>query len=202
MGRRRRWRLWGLLGATTGALVLLGAAPAGADVIDPAGACFGQGIWVEEGETRDSTMFVPDDVVEVPQSDTVNWSGRVGNAQLGDEVPRRDISGEVQLDIAGVGTATIDDWGGSSVRAANEGEHEYDMPDVLVNVKMKLKGEHRENGDRVCGGSVYVKIPGSVTDNPLALGAIAGLVISGGALLYAGRPVVEKIYAFEDVNPG
>jgi hypothetical protein len=183
-------------------VVLGGAQAAGAEVIDPAGACFGSGTWVDEGETRDSTMFDPGDVVEIPQADDVDWMGSVGGAQVGDEVERREISGEVQLDIAGVGTATIDDWGGTSVRAANEGTHDYDLPDVLINVKMKLKGEHRENGTRICGGSVYVKVPGGAFENPVAIGALAGLVISGGALLWAGKPVIEKVYAFEDVNRG
>lgn len=43
---------------------------------------------------------------------------------------------------------------------------------------------------------------GSAFKNPLAYVAIGGLVISGGVLLFAGRPVFKKLWAFEDVNPG
>ncbi len=198
-------RAFGVL-CGSGVLVLFAGMPASADVVDPEGACSAAGTWQEEGVTRSSPDFVPDDLIEIPQHDTVLWSGNVGGAALGSEGPRREISGEVQVDIAGIGDATIDDWGQSSVRYANEGEHEYDVPDVLLNVKMRLHGEHREAPEgsaaftRVCGGSVYVQVTGGTFANPLAIAALVGMLASGAGLVSAG--VVQKKWAFEDTNPG
>jgi hypothetical protein len=194
------------LGVVGVSAVVTTAAPAGADVIDPAGKCFGSGVWTEEGETRDSTMYVPSDTVEIPQADTVHWTGNIQGFTLGQLGPRREISGEVQLDIMGLGDVPIDDWGGSSERYANEGDHEYDLPSVLINVKMKLEGEHREAPEgsstftRICGGSVYVQIEGSTFSNPLAIAAIPGLALSLLLLVWSGFRKVAP--AFEDTNPG
>jgi hypothetical protein len=92
------------------------------------------------------------------------------------------------------------------VRYANTGDHEYDLPSFLVNVKMKLKGEHREAPEgsgaftRICGGSVYVQIDGSTFSNPLAIAAIPGLALMLLLLVWSGFSKVKP--AFEDTNPG
>ena len=177
------------------------ASTAGADVVAPAGACVGTGVWATAGISESSTAHQPNDVIKVPRSDTVKWAGNEKGYALGSTGPKRKIDGAVQLDLP-IGTADIDTWGKSSVRYANEGEHSYDLPKVLVGVKMKLSGFHKENGKVVCSGSVYVKVAGKPLDNPLAWVAIGGLVISGGLLLFAGKPVFKKIYAYEDSNPG
>lgn len=189
-------------GATVALLVFVPTSVAHADVVNPAGACVGSGTWQQAGISETSTSHSSDDVIEVPQADTVKWSGNQAGYQLGAEGPERPISGEVQLDLP-VGTVTIDDWGNNSVRYANEGEHKYDLPSVLVGIKMRLHGEHRENGKVTCSGAVYVQVKGSAMENPLTWGALAGLVVSGGALLFAGKPVFKKVApAFEDINPG
>ena len=107
--------------ATVGLLLAFGAAlavpgTAGADVITPAGECVGSGRWQTAGLSETSTARVPSDVVEVPRADTVRWSGNIKGYAPGAAGARRAISGEVQLDLP-VGTATIDSWGGSSVRS-------------------------------------------------------------------------------------
>lgn len=191
--------------AGAGAVVLaslMAAGPAAADVVDPDGACVGSGSWAEGGLSETSTDHVPDDVIKIPRKDVVSWSGAIGDAQLGDEVPRRAIAGKVQIQLPPpIGWVTIDDWGGSSVRAANEGEHDYDLPSVLSGVKMKLRGEHSDAGSLTCAGSVFVEIDGG--SNPLMIAGIVGMVLSGGALLYSGKAVFTKVApAFEDVNPG
>jgi len=187
-----------LLSITTVLAVLLSAPAAGADVVTPPGACVGSGAWQRSGQQETSTDHDPSDVIEVPRSDTVRWAGNVKGFALGAEGPRRDISGEVQLDLP-IGSVTIDDWGGSSVRYANEGEHEYDLPNVLAGIKMKLHGEHRENGKVVCAGSVFVKIDGT---SPLLIVAVGLGVVALLLLFVAGRPVFKKLWAYEDVNPG
>jgi hypothetical protein len=159
---------------------------------------------VDSGQHEDSREHERSDVIEVPAEDTVHWSGALEDHQLGDEVPRREINGSVDLQLpAPLGWVTIDDWDGSSVRAANEGDHHYDLPSVLVGIEMTLRGHHDENGQEFCEGSVKVKVEGSSLSNPLAIGGIAGMVVFGGLLFYAGRPVFTKVApAYEDVNPG
>ncbi len=188
--------------AALAALGTLGASrPAAADVVTPAGTCVGSGMWLKSGLRETSTAHDPNDTISVPRADTVKWSGNIKGYALGSVGPERKIDGAVQL-VLPIGTATIDSWGKSSVRYANEGEHRYDLPSVLIGVRMKLKGFHKDNGKLTCSGSVYVKVAGSATRNPLTYVALGGLVISAGLLLFAGRPVFKKIYAFEDYNPG
>jgi hypothetical protein len=135
---------------------------------------------------------VPEDLIEIPQQDTVLWSGNVAGYEPGTDGPRREISGEVSVDIAGLGSATIDDWGGDSVKYANDGQHEYDVPDLLLNVKIRLHGEHREAPEgssaftTVCRGSVYLQVQGGTFANPLAIGALVAMLASGGGLIAAG----------------
>lgn len=164
-------------------------APAAADVIDPDGACAATGTWQEGGFTESSADHDPGDVIEIPRADTVSWEGSVGGAEPGAEVDRREISGEVQVDLP-IGTATIDDWGGSSVRAANTGDHDYDLPKFLIGIEMTLHGEHREDGEVVCSGSVGLVVDGDPMDNPLAFAGLGGMVVFGAGLALAGRAKV------------
>jgi hypothetical protein len=188
-------------------LVFLPASSAHADVITPPAACAASGRWQSAGLDYTSTQFKSTDVVEVPQKDTVLWNGNQAGYKVGEDGPERPIEGEVQVDTP-VGTATIDDWGKdpkvkkTSTTYANEGEHSYDLPSVLIGIKMKLHGEHRENGKVTCAGSVYVQVKGSAVSNPLTAAAAIGLVVSGGALLLAGRPVFNKKWARTDTPEG
>lgn len=187
---RLRWAAAGALVA--GVVVLTAAGVAHADVVDPSGACDASGLWVGEGVTRASADYSSSDLIEIPQKDKVQWAGSVGGAGKGEEGARREISGEVEIDIAGVGSATIDDWGGSSVKYANEGNKKYDLPDVLLNVKIRLHGEHREAPEgsaaftKVCGGSVYVQAKGGTFSNPLSIASAVGMLLSGAGLVSAG----------------
>lgn len=178
-----------LLGA--GALVGLGwclalAPPAGADVISPAGACSGSGAWQGGGFTEASADHASSDVIEIPQTDTVVWEGSVGGASPTDTVPRRAISGEVELGLP-IGSVTLDDWGGTSERAANTGEYDYDLPDVVIGIELPLSGAHREDGTEVCSGSVNVLVTGGTFANPLSYAGLVGLLLSAIALAFAGR---------------
>ena len=174
----------------TALLIGLSARPASADVIDPPGACSAAGTWRSEGVRRASAELSSTDVIEIPQKDRVRWEGAVAGAAA--EGPRREISGEVQVDIAGLGSATVDSWGGSSVRYANEGGHSYHLPSVLRNVQIRLHGEHREAPEgtsaftRVCSGSVYVQVKGSTFSNPLSIAALVGMALSGAGMVSAG----------------
>ena len=121
----------------------------------------------ESGQDEDSDEHDQNDVITVPAADTVEWFGNQDDLPLGSEGPEREIEGEVEIDLP-LGTAAIDDWGpNDSIRYANEGEEDYDLPSVLIGVEMLLHGEHREDGEVVCSGEVIVKVEGDATDNPL-----------------------------------
>ena len=178
----------------------VGVAPAAAsaDVITPPGACVATGHWLNSGLNESSTGLNSSDVIKIPAADTVQWAGNIAGHALGSVGPRRPISGAVKLDLP-IGSVTIDSWGKTSVRYANTGRHKYDLPSVLKGIKMKLHGEHSESGRLACSGSVYVEVSGT---SPLLWGGVGMLVIAGGMLFFAGRPVFRKLWAFEDVNPG
>jgi hypothetical protein len=194
-------RLCALAGVATLACALVTMQVAAADVVTPPGSCAGSGTWQKAGFTELSSKHSPSDVIKVPQADTVRWAGNIKGFRLGSTGPRRPIDGAVELQLP-IGKVNIDTWGGTSARYANTGEHKYNLPSVLIGVKMKIKGFHKDNGKLTCSGSVYMKVEGSAFKNPLALVAVGGLVIFGGLLLFAGRPVFKKLSAFEDANPG
>ena len=106
-----------------GGVIVLARAPAGgADVIDPRGACQASGAWQAEGVTRASGDYDPDDVVVIPQEDTVSWEGGVGDAAPGQTGPERPISGEVEVDVRRAFVIPIDDWGSDSELYGNAGD--------------------------------------------------------------------------------
>jgi hypothetical protein len=174
-------------GALAIGLVLATApAPAAADVIVPAAGCFVSGQWQTEGTPKTSPEFLPDDTITIPRADTVKWTGNEKGFRLTDTGPKRVISGEVVVDLP-IGSITVDSWGGESVKYANEGLRPYDLPAILGGVKMRLHGEHRDDGLVACSGSVNVKVAGSALTNPMTYVALGLLLMSGAGLVGAGR---------------
>jgi hypothetical protein len=183
MARRSRAVAW--VGVPGGLVLaaIIGAGPAGADVVTPPGACFGSGTWESTGQTETSPDHVPSDVIAIPQQDTVAWTGQVGDG-TGSE--RREIGGEIRVQLP-IGSVVVDDWGGESERYANEGEHTYELPSAVIGIEMTLSGTHSEGGSEVCSGSVGMVVEGGLFDNPLAAGAVGGLVVSGAGLAFAAK---------------
>jgi hypothetical protein len=182
------WIARSVLVAAGAGVALVGAAgAAGADAVTE-GDCFGDGTWLDAGFTERSEDHDPSDVIEVPRADTVEWVGGIGGASPGEQGPEREIEGEVVLVLPTKSTIAVDDWGpNDSTTYGNSGTHDYDLPSVLIGVKMRLEGEHRENGEVVCAGSVYVQVEGSPFKNPLTFVGLAGMLLSGGVLVLAGK---------------
>src|SRR3954466_10949685 len=164
--------------------LLLFSAPTRSNVVTPPGACIGTGTWLGSGQTESSAAHVPSDVVEIPAKDTVKYEGRIAGAPA--VGPERPISGFIKLALP-IGDLTIDSWGGTSKKYANSGQKAYDIPSAFKGIKLKLSGEHRDNGKLTCSGSVYLKVKGSGVSSPLGIASIGLFVISGGALVFAGR---------------
>lgn len=184
----------------TGAAVALPATLASADVVTPAGTCTATGHWVHAGFTRSSTQYKPNDVVLIPQKDTVNWDGHEFGKPIGYFGSPRPIDGAVQVTVPFGIKVTIWHWGGDkSPRYSNEGQEAYNVPSALVGVKLKLSGFENDNGARVCSGSVYVEVTGSKIKNPVGWAGIGGSALFAAGLLAAGFRKTRL--AYDDINP-
>ena len=183
-----------------GAAVVLPVAVGSADVVTPAGACTATGHWVHAAFMRSSTQYQPNDVVLVPQKDTVNWEGHQFGKPIGYFGPPRPIDGAVQVAIPFGIKVTIWHWGGDkSPRYSNEGQESYNVPSALIGVKLKLSGFQSDNGRQVCSGSVYVEVTGSKTNNPIGWAGIGGSALFAAGLLAAGFRKTRL--AYDDINP-
>lgn len=176
-----------LLGATLG----FGAAPAGADVVSPPGACAGAGAWTKAKFTERLKTKSPDDVITIPRTDVVKWRGNLKGQTPKSKVPRRDIEGELVIVLPAGQHIVVNHWDKTSIKGANRGRRGYNLPVFFSGVKMKLEGHHEENGKTVCSGSIWLKVDGGAGSNPLTWAAVAGIVLSGLALLWAGRAVTR-----------
>lgn len=160
----RRWFLGGL---AVGAMALgLGSSPAAAKLDGP---CEAGGSFTESGVTID-VRAAGTERVTVPRADTVAWYGSVEPAG----VPR-DVSGSVKIDLPRpFGTLTIDSWSAEgSSEVAKQGEESYDLGTwVPGGAKVRVHGEHLENGAVLCSGQVLLRVDGSPFDSPVAPAAL------------------------------
>ena len=198
MHRFRTWFAAAGIGLV-GAIVVFPASAAHADVITPPGACTASGTWVAAGFTRTSTQYKPSSVVAIPQDDRVNWVGHEHGEPIGFVGTRRPIDGKVQLAVPFGVKVTIYNWDGSSVRYSNEGQEHYNLPSVLVGVKLRLSGYEKDSGKTVCAGSVYVRVSGSKFKNPLGWAGIGGTALASLGLVGASFRKTRPSY--DDINP-
>ena len=183
----------------TAALFMFPASAAHADVITPPGACDASGTWVNAGFTRASAQYNPSSVIAIPQTDRVEWVGRESGKPVGFVGPRRPIDGKIQLAVPFGVKVTIYHWGGSSVRYSNQGHEHYNLPSVLVGVKLRLSGYEKDSGQTVCSGAVYMKVSGGTFKNPLGWVGIGGAALASIGLLGASFRKTRPSY--DDLNP-
>jgi hypothetical protein len=164
------------------------AGPAGAEIVDPAGACAGSAAWTSGAFTETTAQLAPGDVVEIPRADQVAWSGTVVGPAAG--TPRQ-VAGRVQLRLpAPFGTVDIADWGGEATDVERSGAYAYDLPKLVpAGVRLDLLASHDEGGRRHCSAGVGLIIPGGPFDSPLIWAALAGLLVFTGLLALLGRSV-------------
>jgi hypothetical protein len=164
-----------LVAVAAGALLAAWPAPAAADLSDPPGACVVDATWGDV--IVDSASVDPADIVEVPRADEVEWSARVNGPAEGTVRP---VAGSVSLVLpAPIGTATLDEWSGSTGNLETSGT--ATLPDLLpAGVVFELRMEHYENGDLFCTASVQLRIAGG--PDPIAWGALALTLLFGSLL--------------------
>lgn len=175
----RRWLV--------GLLVPLGvvAVPEMAAAEISAGECTGSVQFVNG--TQDGGPFTLDadhpldDVVVVPRSDTVQWSGS-SPATSG------TYAGSVSVDLPfPLGAVEIEQWSGTIVTNTNAGTDTYDLPSVIPGgVEFVVSATHTDTAG-TCAGSVRVKIEGGAFGSALTpVALVVTLVLAGAALAIAG----------------
>lgn len=181
--RGRAIAMFGLLVAATGSF----AAPAAADVTEPAGRCVGTASFakgVDKPFTISSSELQPSDVTSIPLSDTVTWSGEL----KGVAAQSREISGFVKVDMPWpIPDISLDDWGGSSAKIKNNDVKEYSLPSITPRgVELRVYGEHREAGAVFCSGAAKVKVDGS-RFGPLAIASVVLFAAAAALAALASR---------------
>lgn len=112
---------------------------------------------------------------------------------------RRPINGKVQLAVPFGVKVTIYHWGGSSVRYSNSGHEHYNLPSVLIGVKLRLSGYEKDSGQTVCSGAVYVQVSGGNLKNPIGWVGIGGAALASVGLLGSSFRKIKPSY--DDINP-
>jgi hypothetical protein len=177
-------------------LGLLVARPAVADITEPPGVCVGTASFQTGTEadgpfTVSSKELTSSDVVTVPLSDTVAWTGEL----VGVTPASRPVKGFVAVDLPWpFGTYTVDSWGSTSDKVASSGIHEYDLPSAIPRgVTFTVRGEHWENGALFCKGTAKVQVEGGAFDTPATFVSVGLLALSGVGLFFAGRPSFRRV---------
>lgn len=169
------------------------------------GPCQGQATFLANGRTYVTSQLSPTKVITIPQASHVDWEGgELGHTPASPNGPTRIMHGEVQL-VLPVGTVHVYRWNNGyhlgygvlspSHHYANQGTEHYRLPSVLDNVKLRLTGFQIDNGVETCHGMATIEVKAPTFANPVAIGSIAGLVIFGGVLFFAGRPVYRRFRA-------
>lgn len=161
--------------AVLGLVVIAFAGGKAAAHVDTTNGCTATGTFREGGQVVDAES-VGDDVVEIPRSDTVDWTGSVA-------APPGAYSGSISVDLPPpFGEVAIDSWGGTSQNPSNSGAKEYDLPSLVpAGVEFQVVGSHDdENGS--CSGFVNLEIEGGPFDSLLAPVSLVGTAASGAGL--------------------
>ncbi|MGH9118353.1 MAG: hypothetical protein ACRD0A_10920 [Acidimicrobiales bacterium] len=202
--------------ALGGSAVVASAGPAAAEVDGPcAGAAsFRTGTEAAGSFTVDPAAVAPGDVIEVPIADSVAWEGSLPDlAPQGAPadaaslaalmVDPRPVSGAIAVDLPWpLGGALLGEWDGESDALAGLGEDRYELPAVVPRgVDFLVSGEHVEGGRVYCSGSVLVRVEGGVFDTPVPYASAALTLVTGGALVWAGRPALHRATTRTGVRP-
>jgi hypothetical protein len=189
MGRFRRLTA---VAVVVGGTVVLTPATSNAEVTTPAGRCVGTAEFQKgyEGTGKsfkvDSTTLRPDEVLIIPASDDVAWSGSLIGVAQG----RRPVSGSITLELP-VGSIDLGSWGPTGSTTSSSGAESYDLGFLPRGVEFTVEGAHYENGQLHCSGKLTVALEGGAFDTPFAPISIGVTLFSGLGLVLCGRPKVR-----------
>ena len=163
-------------------MVVLLAAPAGAEFDDNSIGCSGSAVITDDdGET--TTINADDSKVTVPTSGSAAWEGSIGTVTHNHFGVVNLEVGPTSIELGGWGVSENDD---DEDRASGTKE----LPSMLGGVPPGLyavSGFHQGDEGR-CSGAVTVEVEGNPLTHPAGAGAAVGTVVTGGLLALAGRP--------------
>ena len=152
---------------------------------DNSSGCSASGTFQSNGMTVD-VATVGDDVVTVPRSDTLEWTGSVAAAPGA-------YHGSIWVELPPpFGTVEIDSWSGNSTNTSNSGVEDYDLPGWLPGgAQFRVAGEHVDQHG-TCTGYVNLTIDGGPLGSPITWVALAGTIGLGVATWFAVKPLFVR----------
>jgi hypothetical protein len=163
------------------------ASPASAELN---GDCEASGTIQETGLVIDPAT--DDGPFTVPLEGTVEWSGQVGD---GGDTAERATDGAIAVAVVAPplidtifgGLLEFRDWGDpDAVTTFEAGTDTYELPDITPrDTELLVTGFHNDPVAN-CDGEVIIVVEGDPLDSPLAIGAVAGTLITGAGVAAAG----------------
>jgi len=184
MKRRRRYGSLVILGGIV-VLVMATAAPASAEVIQ--GPCVGFAEFSNGARVTESTPL--DEVVEVPEEDTVVY---YGNTTLTPPEEEEAFSGYVSVRLPLGGSWVVVDWPsppGETLEVDDGGTYKYEVPPIVPRGTggLEVTAFHTQRG-QTCQVAVSMALAGD--PGPAAIIGAAGTLVFGAGVLAAGRKKV------------
>ncbi len=155
-------------------------APAGAVFDDNTVGCAGHAT-ITGNDAKTYEADANDSTIKVPQEGTVAWQGSV-------QTITHDHAGEITVSV-GPFDFTVDSWGPSK-NDSNEPSKSgtRDMPSAIKNLppgSYEISGHHKGN-EGGCSGHATIEVQGSILGNAAGAVSVAGTVVTGLALGFAG----------------
>jgi len=177
MKQRQRRASLILLGTMSVFLTIGLVSPASAEVTS--GGCTGTATFSDNTVASVSTPL--DEVIVVPETDTVIYQGNINLPAPGDPVP---FSGNIVVQLPRV-PWTVVNWSGMTEEVSDAGTYFYQVPSYVPRgIQFQVSGTHTQQG-QTCGARVTMKLDGD--PGAAALIAATGTLVFGAATLGAGR---------------
>jgi len=182
MGRRVAGSL--VLGLLTVLFLGVVAIPASAEITK--GSCTGQATFPSKPTDSQLTAERPrDEVFDVPEADSVQYSGNLGPGAEPSEEPL-SFEGGLVLSLPRF-SFQVKGWEGDTKDVEAGGVYTYEVPDFVPRGTgaLELTGWHSQEGYPDCEGVVTLSFQGERGIAPLIAGGVTAL--AGAGLLAAGR---------------
>ncbi len=181
MFRRRRIYALGVLGGTVMLMVAAMAAPASAEVIQ--GPCTGSAQFSNGAFADQSTPL--DDVIEVPDQDTVIYAGDTTLSPPDEEEP---FSGDVSVRLPIGGSWVVVSWPvppGETESVSDAGVYTYEVPGFVPRGTggLEVTAFHTQRG-QTCVVAVSMSLEGS--PGPAAIIGATGTIVFAAGVAGAG----------------
>lgn len=173
-----------LLALAGAAIVLVYAAPAGADLSGP---CSAVGTFVKSKVAVDAKTA--EGAIEVEPEDDVEYTGAVLGA-----TPPRKVSGEIKVDLPfPLPDFSPGEWSDDDAAEIDKTDtYSYELPTIAPRgYEVEVSGFHKDAGLPACRGSVTLKVKGGFFSSPAGPAAFVLAAVSASGVVVAARPREE-----------